>query len=160
MPFYYDLNRSITTNGTTNTESTHLWGKTIANQQVVGIAAMYAAARLATSGGGQLRLKTNSGTIASGGTAQTPAPRNPLSRAADSVWANDASAITPGTTLTVRASVGFAQVGGQGGWIALEPEDRIQMMPNGANPVDVELTSVAVGVSVPVDATLEFAEGL
>lgn len=160
MPFYYDLVRSSNTNGTTLTDSTHFWGKTIANQQPVHIATLNASARSASSGGGTVNLKTNSGTIASGGTSQTPAPRNALNRAADSVWANDASAITIGTILAVRAFVGFAQIGGPCSWIGVEPEARIQMQPNGANPIDVEVSSVAVGLTIPITAGIEFAEGI
>lgn len=160
MPFYYDLSRAHTTNGTANTESQVMWGTTIANQQVAQIAGLYAAPRFLTAGGGQLRLKSNTGTVASGGTAQTPEPRNKLSRAADSAWKNDATTITPGTTLVVRISVGFAQAGGMGGWVAPEPAARIQMMPNATNPVDVEVTSLAASISVPIDASLELIEGV
>src|SRR5690348_3059557 len=144
--FYYDLVRSTTSTGS---EATHLWGKTVANQQTVGIAALSVAARGSASGGGQCRLKTNTGTIASGGTGQTPAPANLRQPAADSVWANDGTTITPGTTLTQRMSVGFAQVGGPGTFVWPEKPARPQMMANGANPVDVEVTSVA-NASTPI----------
>lgn len=159
MPFFYDLCRSVTTNVSANTESTHLWGLTITNQQTVALCALYPAARLATAGGGQARIKTNSGAVASGGTVQAAAAKHPLARAADSVWKNDATAITPGATLALRMSVGFAQAGGPGGWVAFEPEDRILMMAGAVNPVDVEITSVAASASVPLDLALELAEG-
>jgi hypothetical protein len=63
MPFYYDLDRAITTNGSAGTESTHLWGTTVANQETVGISGLYIAARFGTAGGMQIRLKDNSGTV-------------------------------------------------------------------------------------------------
>lgn len=159
MPFYYDIVRAHTTSGTANTESTVLWGTTIANQQVVGIASLYAAARFLTAGGGQVRLKDNTSTIASGGTTQAARPRNLLTRAADSVWKNDATTITPGATLLTRVTVGFAQAGGMGGWVAPEPDARIRMMPNALTPVDVEIVSLAASISVPVDVTTEIIEG-
>jgi len=161
MPFYYDLSRSVTTNGSAGTESTHLWGTTIANQETVGLSGLYFASRFGTAGGGQLRLKDNTGTVASGGTSQTPVPRNRRgSAAAQSAWKNDATAITPGATLLTRVTVGWAQTGGMGGWVAIEASAKIQMMPNATNPVDVEITSVASSTSVTGDITLEFSESV
>ena len=113
MPYFYDLNRAETTNGSANTESMHFLGKTVANQETLGIYGLYAASRFATAGGAQLRLKTNQGSTASGGTAQTPTPKNIRgSVAAQSLWSNDATSLTSGLTLTTRLSVGFAQTGG------------------------------------------------
>jgi hypothetical protein len=161
MPFYYDLTRAITTNGSAGTESTHLWGTTIANQETVGVSGLYIASRFGTAGGAQIRLKDNTGTVASGGTAQTPVPRNRRgSAAAQSAWKNDATAITPGATLLTRVTVGFAQTGGMGGWVATEPTAKIQLMPNATNPVDVEITSLASSASVTGDLTVEFGEGV
>lgn len=161
MPFYYDIDRAITTNGSAGTASTHLWGTTIANQETVGVSGFYCASRFGTAGGAQLRLSDNTGTVASGGTATTPTPRNRRGApAAQSAWKNDATAITPGATLIVRVSVGFAQTGGMGGWVATEPTAKIQMMPNATNPVDVEFTSLASSTSVTADLTVEFGEGL
>ena len=161
MPFY-DMNRAITTNGSANTESTHLWGKTVANQETVQIVGIYAASRFATAGGGQIRLKDNTGSTASGGTTTTSVvPKN--RRAAptvQSVWANDGTAITPGATLTVRLTVGFAQTGGMGGYVPIVPGAAIQMMPNATNPVDVEFVSNAATASVTADLTVDIAEGI
>lgn len=161
MPFY-DLTRAITTNGSANTETTHMWGLTVANQETVSIVGLYAAARFATAGGAQLRLKTNTGTVASGGTSQTPVAKNLRVGAvvAQSTWKNDATAITPGATLTTRLSVGFAQTGGMGGYVPIVPSAAIQMMPNGASPVDIEFTSNAATASVTADMTIEFGEGV
>lgn len=161
MPFFYDLSRSVTTNGAAGTASSHMWGKTIANQETVGLYAIYAASRFGTAGGAQLRALTNTGTVASGGTAQTPQPRNLRgSVAAQSTWLNDATTITPGTVLTQRLSIGFAQTGGMGGWVPVVPSDAFQMMPNSLNPVDVELVSAASSASVTFDLTVEFGEGV
>lgn len=161
MPFYYDVVRSVTTNASGGTESCHLWAQTIANQETVGISGVYFASRFGTAGGAQLRVKDNSGTTASGGTSQTPRPRNIRgSVAAQSAWKNDATAITVGTTLTNRISIGFAQTGGMGGWVATEPSAKIQMMPNLLNPVNVEFTSIATTASVTGDLSVEFSEGV
>lgn len=161
MPFFYDLSRSVTSNGAAGTASTHLWGKTTANQETVGIYALYAASRFGTAGGAQLRALTNTGVVASGGTAMTPQPRNLRgSVVAQSTWFNDATAITVGTVLTQRLSIGFAQTGGMGGWVPVVPSDAFQMMPNSLNPVDVELVSAASAASVTFDVTVELGEGI
>lgn len=161
MPFYYDINRATTTNGTANTESTHLAGKTVANQETVSIFGIYATARSNTAGGATLRLKDNTGTVFSGGTATTPTAKNRRGNpAAQSTWVNDATAITVGTTLLVRLSVGFAQTGGMGGYVPPVQGAAVQLMPNTTNPVDVEVTSIAATSSIVFDATVDVGEGI
>jgi hypothetical protein len=161
LPFYYDLNRITATNASGATESSHPWATTAANQETVGVSGLYVSGRGGTAGGATIRLKHNTGTIASGGTTQTAAPRNLRgSPAAQNVWKNDATAITAGTTLVQRVSIGFAQTGGMGGWVATEPTAKVQMMPNGANPIDVEITSIANGATLPIEITVEFGEGI
>lgn len=161
MPFFYDLNKATTTNSSAGSESTHMWAKTAANQETLGIYGLYAASRFGTAGGSQLRLKTNTGTTASGGTAQTPTAKNLRGNpSAQSTWANDVSAITAGTTLITRLSVGFAQTGGMGGYVPIVPTAAIQMMPNATNPVDAEITSDAASNSVTFDLTIDIGEGI
>ena len=50
MPFFYDINRQTTSNGSAGTETTHLWGKTSSSslQETVGIYGVYAASRFLT----------------------------------------------------------------------------------------------------------------
>jgi hypothetical protein len=161
MPYFYDINRQTASNGTANTETTHLWGKTIANQETTAIYGVYAASRFLTAGGGQINVKQNTGTTASGGTGTTPSPKNIRgSVAAQSVWANDASAITPGATLVTRLTVGFAQTGGMGGYVPIVPSAAIQMMPNATSPVDVEMTSDMATASVTFGLTVDIGEGI
>jgi hypothetical protein len=158
MPFY-DVTRSTSTNGTTLTSSTHLWAKTAANQETLSIMGVFATARSSSAGGATLNVLQNTGTTASGGTANTPGIKNMRLPAAQSSWADDTSAITVGTTLKTRIAFGFAQTGGQGGYVPIVPGDAIQMMPNATNPVDVEFASVAVGTSIPFTLTVDFQEG-
>jgi hypothetical protein len=161
MPFFYDINRQTTSNGTAGNETTHLWGKTVANQETVGIYGVYAASRFLTAGGGQINLKDNTGATASGGTATTPTPTNRRGNpAAQSTWNNDASAITAGATLLVRKTIGFAQTGGMGGYVPIVPTAAVQMMPNATNPVDVEVTSDMASNSVTFGLTLDIGEGI
>lgn len=161
MPFFYDITRATQTNGSANTETTHLAGKTVANQETVGIYGAYATARSNTAGGASLRLKDNTGTVFSGGTATTPNPKNRRGNpAAQSTWVNDATAITPGLTLLVRCAVGFAQTGGMGGYVPPTQQAAVQMMPNTTNPVDVEVTSIAATASINFDLTVDIGEGI
>ena len=116
---------------------------------------------LVRAGGAQLRLKSNTGSTATGGTGQTPTPKNLRGNpSAQSIWANDGATITNGTTLTTRLSVGFAQTGGMGGYVPIVPTAAIQMMPNATNPIDVEVTSDAATASVTFDATIDIGEGI
>ena len=158
MPFYFDISRQTATSPTQLTQTPHLFVQTVAQQETVGIGAIFVTARGSGAGGGSLRIHHNMGTIASGGTAQTPQPKNLGSPAAASVWANDATAITPGATLVQRVAIGFAQTGGMGGWVAPEPSGAFQMKANKSNPVDLEVSSIAAGSSVPIDITVEFTE--
>jgi len=161
MPFY-DLKRSTTTNGSGGTETTHMAGKTIANQETVSLMNMYAAARFGNAGGCILRMKTNTtgGTVFSGGTAQTPTAKNPRAPAAQSTWVDDTTTINVGTTLLIRGMAGFAATGGQGGLVPLVPGDAVQMLPGApGNPVDVEFTSIASQASVTFDMSFDIVEG-
>ncbi len=161
MPFYYDINRSTTTNAAEGTETTHLWAATVSNQPCMGIYAVYFAPfGTAAIGAAVGRLKTNAGPTASGGTAATPKSRSPLAPPAQSVWKNDASAITAGSALTTRISIGFAQGGGTGAWSPRKSSAEVQMMANATNPVDIEFTSIASASKIPVDVTVEFSEGM
>lgn len=159
MPFY-DITRSTSTNGTTLTSTTHLWGTTVANQETVSIMGAFASARASSAGGATMNLQFNTGTVASGGTTTTPAAKNARSApAAQSSWKNDATAITPGTTLVTREAIGFAQTGGMGGYVPIVPGAALQMMPNATNPVDFEITTLAVGTSIPFTLSVDFMEG-
>jgi hypothetical protein len=138
-----------------------MWGVTVANQETVGIYGAYACARFATAGGAVLRVKECTATIATGGTAQVPKPKNRRgSVAAQSTWKDDTTAITAGGTTNIRSSVGFANTGGMGGYIPIVPQAAHQMMPNGANPIDMEFASAAVITGVNFDLTLEIGEGI
>lgn len=154
MPFYYDVARSVTTNGTTLTETDHLRILTVANQEMARVTALYGSCRFGTAGGATLRLATY-GTASTSGSAATPAPRNPNSPAAQTTAFTGP---TVGTTQTIRATVGLAQTGGQGGWVATEVDNAIALKPNGGATGNADMLSLAVGVSVPVDYTLEMQE--
>jgi len=158
MPFYYDLFREVTTNASADTLSSHFRLLSIANQLPVRLVGLYGNAREGTAGGGDLSIVT-AGTAGSGGTAQTPAKRNPRAPAAEVTAFNDATAITAGATPTERISVGIAQTGGMGGWVALEADHAPLLKPNGGADGNAEVSSRADAVSQKVRATLELSEG-
>jgi hypothetical protein len=157
MPFYYDVNRNTTTNGVANTLSTHLRFLTIANQKMARIMGLYGAARFGTAGGAVLRL-IRGGAAGSGGTSQTPGEANPDTPAAETTAFNDATAITPGTTPVTQLTVGVAQTGGHGGWVALETDMGKAMKPNGGASGNMEVGSLANAASVAVEITADFQE--
>ena len=153
MPFYYDVSRETTTNGTTQTLSTHL-RSTVAAAVPMGIVGLYANARHATAGGGVI-YGVRPGTTGSGGTASTENKKHPDNPTAGTAWLDDATAITAGATPAVQCTVGIAQTGGQGGWVALERDMALQVKANG---VGFEVGSKAVGTSVPINCTVDWFE--
>lgn len=166
MPYYYSLSKTpgtpgtaCTTNGSGNTLSTHFRLATVANQALARIMGMFAAARFGTAGGAAMYL-IRPGTIGSGGTANTPASKGGSKyRAADTTAFDDATAITPGATPIVQQSVGFAQTGGMGGWVALEVDDSYKMYPNAGADGQLEIATKANTASVTFDPTINLAEG-
>jgi hypothetical protein len=160
MPLYYDLSYAFTSSGSAGTEVNEMWGHTVATQETVNIIGLYGTCRGGVAGGASLRLYANTGTTASGGTAQTPQPKNLRLTAAQSLWFNAGTAITSGGTRLVRYAVGLAQTGGQGGYIPITPFAGVQMITGTTNPVDVEITNLCNGSSIPIDMTLEIGEGV
>lgn len=160
MPYFYDLEFGFTV---TTAETTQMAGKNVAAGSVLGIYGLMMNARSLTAGGASARTKTNTagGTAFSGGTAQTPTPKEPRAPAAQSTWVNAGSAITAGTTLLIRNSVGFAQTGGQGGMQPITPQAAV-IVEGGTtpNPVDVEFTNISATASVAGDMTAEIGESL
>jgi hypothetical protein len=157
LPYYYSINKSVTTNGSANTLSTHFRLATIANQMMARIMEIAGAARFGTAGGATLRF-VRPGTIGSGGTANTPSKRNPNSRAADTTAFDDTTAITPGATPVIQMYVGVAQTGGHGGWVAIELDAAFAMTPNAGAGGQAEIASMANASSVVIDPTIGLME--
>lgn len=163
MPYFYDLEYSAVAVPIGTSEASVIAGKQVAAGATLGLYGFMCNARSLTAGGGSARTKTNTagGTVFSGGTAQTPAPKEPRAPAAQSTWVNGATAITPGTTLIVRNSVGFAQTGGTGGLQPIMQQAAVQVEGGTTpNPVDIEFTALTVTAAIPVDFTLELGEGI
>lgn len=115
---------------------------------------IYANARHGTAGGGVV-YGIRPGTAGTGGTAATENKKHPDNPTAALAWTDDTTAITAGATPQVQVTVGIAQTGGQGGWVALERDMALQMKAAG---VGVELASKAIGTSVPINVTADWFE--
>ena len=155
MPFFYDINQAFTSNGTANTETDHLRLLTAANQETAKIVGLHANARFTTAGGAQLRLKTFA-TASTAGSSVTPAKRHPSFPAAA---LTAFSGPTVGTTPTVRMTVGIAQTGGHGGWVANSPDHAYSLLPNGGANGNADVFSIGSAASVTGDFTVETSEG-
>jgi hypothetical protein len=157
MPAYYDFARDLTSNGTTGTLSTHFRFLSVANQAVGRLVLLCGGCRFATAGGGILRVVT-AGAAGTGGTAQTLQPKRPTFPAAATTLFNDASAITPGTGPILRIVIGLAQTGGMGGYTPAEPDDAVQLMPNGGANGNMEIGSMFNGTAVTFSISGDFSE--
>lgn len=127
----------------------------MANQESAKLVGLYGAARFGTAGGAQLRVKTFA-TASTVGSAKTPAERHPNGPAAS---LTAFTGPTAGATPVVRLTVGLAQTGGTGGWVALEPSAAITLLANGGANGNADVFSIAASASVPLDFTVEHSEG-
>jgi hypothetical protein len=172
MPYFYDLEHTSTSSTATMVETQpHLFCKQAVNGETLGIYGMYASGRqtAGTPGGGTFRLRdytSSTGGVATGGTNQVPRPKNVRgSVAATSTWNNDASAIStaPAGTVVYRVIAGFAQTGGQGGYVPIVPTQAVQLMTGSTvnnNPTDLEWTSIAFSTSCQFDWLIDIGEGV
>ena len=160
MPFYYSINRPATTNGTPNTCSNHAYLLSVANQAncfVVGI--MANVRNSVTAGSGCLRVARLSG-APTGGTALDENKRNPDNPVAATTTFGDATAISYGA-LSVNyqgIDIGFAQTGGQGGWVALERDHAVTLKANGGANGNVTFDSFTATASQALQLSVEFGE--
>lgn len=155
MPFYYDVSRETTSNGTPQTLSTHLQAVS-ASAVSFGVVGVYADARHGTAGGGVVYV-IRPATAGSGGTAATENKKHPDNPTNGTAFVHDGSAITPGGTPQTQVTVGVAQTGGQGGWVALERDMAVQVKAGGSNNT-VEFGSKFVGTSVPMNVSVDWFE--
>jgi hypothetical protein len=155
MPYYYGINPGNTTsNASANVELDHLRLLTIANQKPAKIMALYGAGQSATAGGVRLRLASFA-TPSTVGSAFTPVDRNPDNPTAQ---LTAFTAPTIGTTRSTHLSVGFPQIGGTGGWFAIESDAGITLLANGGATGNADVIGIAQSASQVFDYTLEFTE--
>jgi len=159
MPLYYDTTRQTTTNGSGNTKTVHLAFMTATPQETARITGVYVDIYNSSTVGSGFLMVQDAASRASGGTVATPRPRNLRTTAAQLIGTQDGSAITAGGTLTTRVYIGFAQTGGQNGWVAVEPAAAVQMMSSGSNPADIEVASQTTTASQNINVQFEHCEG-
>ncbi len=160
MPYGYVLQQATaavggaTTNGTTNTETDHLFIKP-GNTRVLinGLRLQGRGNALTTLNGLSCNFK-NWTTASSGGTARTPAPVG--------IGANLAALATAATLPTAGTGGGTYKGGfgcsgsGSSFWTAQTPDQAIEMAGGYAGSVD--LNSVAIPVSLAFDWWVDFVE--
>lgn len=155
MAFFYELTRAIITNVTTATESLDMRLLTVANQETCRIVGFSAWARHNTAGGGGLLMKTLA-TASTGGSSVTPGKKHPSNPAASTTAFSGPSV---GATPTIRLSCGFAQTGGTGGVVAIEPGQCVALLPNGGANGNADFSTIASGTAVPGNYTVDISEG-
>ena len=159
MPFYYNITRSATTNGTGNTCSTHIYVLTAANQANAAIVQIMASVRNSTTAGSGFLSVAKTATAPGGGGAQTPQKANANNPAAQTTVFDDSSAInTSGGATTRLFSIGFAQTGGQGGWVALERDNAFTLLANGGANGNAKFDSFTATASQALEISSQFLE--
>lgn len=156
MPIYFAINPIDTaSHATPGTETDYLRLLTVANQKPCRVMALFGGGKSATAGGHTLRL-ASFGTPSTSGSAFTPAPRL---RGQTACSTTAFTAPTVGTTRTPHLSIGFPQIGGTGGWFAIEPDAGVYLSPNGGANGNLDVLGNAQSASQTFDYTLEFTEG-
>lgn len=156
MPAYYDASLASTTSGTGGSQATACALKLLSGTSVsAALKGCYAAARGGTAGGGILRAIAAATAQSSSGSTFTLAKRNPNSAAATT---SAMSATTCSQTATERFAVGFAQTGGMGGWVAIEPDAAVILLAGGGANGNMEFSPIANAASVTYDVTVELSE--
>lgn len=151
---YYTTNyQGATSNATAATETDHLRLLSGSTRQCM-LAQLVVSARNATVGGGTLRLRRYA-TPSTGGTAITPAPKDPGSQAAVTTAF---SLPTVGTTATQQGSYGLSQTGAQLFFGAAEMNDTWVLQAGGGANGNIDFVSIMSGTSVPFDLTTEHLE--
>jgi hypothetical protein len=162
VPYYYGFTRPATTNGTGNTCSEHVRLLTVANQANCAVVQLMASIRNSTTAGsGFLSIaKYSTAPTSVGGAALAATAQNPSSPAAATTPFSDSSAFTSyPATLTRVGSIGFAQTGGQGGWVALERDNAWTLLPNAGANGNLGLDSFTATASQALEISGQFLEG-
>lgn len=156
MPMYYDLASNSTTSSSAGSQSTSCAAKLLTGTGVgAGIRGVYAAARGGTAGGGIMRVITAGTAQSSSGSSFVLNKRNSNFPTATT---SAMTATTCSQTATQRFAVGFAQTGGMGGWVAIEPDAEVLLQAGGGANGNAEFTTIANAASVTFDYTVELAE--
>lgn len=154
MPFYYAINPGgLTTASLANSATSHVRPVTVANQRPAIFTGIHLCPSFGTVGAIELTMLLPTAFLGSGGSAFTPAKRDPSGPAAGlTVFTAPVTEAGSNNMLTVGANQG----GASGQWSALKVDAGIWFQPNG---VAGSARSIASTASVLFDLTLEFLEG-
>jgi hypothetical protein len=159
MPYYYFVDSQATTNATPGTENAaDLAVRTAANQESFVITTVSGSARSPSGtslAGAAVRFKTFA-TASTGGSAAALRKANPNNPAQA---ASVLTGATTGATPTVALTVGFAAPGGAGGWMAIESDAGLKLLPNAGANGNLETSTVAGLASIVLEYTVQFKEG-
>ena len=159
---YYDISqRAITTNGSGNTETVRCQFISGSQKPSASFTGVFANAVGSVAGGGVFTGSTfaTAGSVGSG-TPVTPNKKNPNNAASGVTYNNNSGgALTGGTsTRSTRITVGFAQTGGQGGWIAVTPDTAVTLLANGGTNGYLEFADLANAASQTFNYSIEWYE--
>lgn len=164
-PLYYDFgNHGLSTNATPNTETARyllLSPAAATTSRFASVTGLFANGQGNGAGGGYIIGCTFTTAGQAGtGTAIVPAPSDQMgaSAAAASLTVTQTPQ-TPGTGARAdRITVGFAQTGGQGGWIAVTPDAAKGISPGGGRYGNIQLMDLANAASQLFSFMCEFVE--
>lgn len=156
MPAYYSIAQVNLSTTTSDTEDTRI---TTGAAKSARIMAFYGANRSSTAGGVQLRIKNWFTTAATAGTATTPKLRALGQTAAAATCG--VGTITVGTGgPDVILDFGCPQIGGMGGWYAIEADAGVQLVAGGGVNGSVTMFTQSTSTNTSTfDKTIEFYEG-
>jgi len=153
---YYEISVAATSSASAGSQSTSSHMKLLTGTGFAAwVKGVYAGARSGTAGGGQIKVITAATAQSSSGTTTAPSDRNPNFPTATT---SGMTATTCSQLATLRVSIGAAQTGGMGGWVAIEPDASIALLGGGGANGNLEISSNFNAASIPVDITCEFSE--
>lgn len=159
MGWYYHAVRSVATNATPFTENATdllvLTGSAI-NCAITTVTISSRVSGGGTSLSGALVNFKRFGTAGSGGSALTTVgkanPNNPTKVTGITTGASI------GTTAALQKSVGCAAPGGAGGWMAIDRDDSMKLLPAGGANGNMETSTIGGVASVTLDYGFDFME--
>jgi hypothetical protein len=157
LPAYFDVAASLTSSTSAGTATSGAIRLLTGTAVAAAIKGVYVGTRSGTAGGGQMRLITAGTALSSMGTGITPNKRNPNTPYA-AATTSAASGQTHANTTNLRASIGTAQTGGMGGWVAIEPDAAILLLAAGGANGNFEAVPFYNAASMAYDITVEFSE--
>ena len=161
MPMGYDLGTIGATATTTSALCASFLTTTTTNKpgaQITGVWANIGGNAMTTAGGGYFAGSTW-GTVGTQSTTTAPNKKNFFNAAASTGCVNVLANGAIGTgAQSQRITVGFAQTGGPGFWMATTPDMSLQLPPGGAVAGYADFLSRTATASMLINYQVEFSE--